>query len=414
MNALKDQYVYRPMPAGETAYARAARYAQQHSHDLNLAFTTLFQLGLPTRITNDYVRQLTTLGHIEGDTLKQVNMFLQEKARDNHPYLRRLLHDIAEDALWRRNRAVIAIDPDLWRELGEVDNEDLFSGDVFGYLAMHDPFIFFPEPILRPTSDPQLTLYAIGVHVLGARPSDDSPLLGHDTVMLCSTSDPRMRTLHLKFLSVVIDAEGRERYVTFTRKPGEHIIDGVTSRVTIPVSRNRPLTFAELAELARLNWGSDEDDTELAELEGEDPAGEMVQLLRRTLGTIMYLCCDNADMVQRSAPRAGRKQRRRDPGELRPTVYEAGFTVGAALRQMRIERHAAAKSEPTGRTLRPHLRRAHFRRVRYGPGRALLSQPRFFPMTMVNAHLDDGEKVMVRPAKTTPPPAHPAELGSVQ
>lgn len=126
-------------------------------------------------------------------------------------------------------------------------------------------------------------------------------------------------------------------------------------------------------------------------------AERAVAVMRHALAAVMYLCCSNRDLQVRPAKtvrakKSGGKQRAQAP----PVVIDAGFQLGAKIRGWRIEQQRRGPSVPSGQRRKPHPRRSHFHRFRYGPGRSKLSQPRFMPMIWVNAD-DRKELVMIKP-----------------
>ena len=79
---------------------------------------------------------------------------------------------------------------------------------------------------------------------------------------------------------------------------------------------------------------------------------------------VAYLCSANADIVAVYKPK---KEKRRNNAKKRSqaTWHEVGYRIGAELRNyMRVKYE---RGEKTGRTVRPHMRRAHWHHYWIGP-----------------------------------------------
>lgn len=94
------------------------------------------------------------------------------------------------------------------------------------------------------------------------------------------------------------------------------------------------------------------------------------------LSMLMYLCSDGPDYGDRTPPayREPRrvKGRRRWIAPQKPTQWTVGVRIGAAIRAYRAEPEHGTEREdkaPTGRTVRPHIRRAHWHGFWTGPRR---------------------------------------------
>ncbi len=120
------------------------------------------------------------------------------------------------------------------------------------------------------------------------------------------------------------------------------------------------------------------------------------------LTLLLYLGGD-PDLVRQLHPgaRPDREQRlrRRDPDRWRdlhdPAVWRVGATYRAAIERWEIE-HARERGEPTGRTVRPHIRRAHAHLYWTGPGRGAPRVHFLLPIEVHGARPSDE-----RPGPTT-------------
>lgn len=99
-------------------------------------------------------------------------------------------------------------------------------------------------------------------------------------------------------------------------------------------------------------------------------------MLREAIGgavaTVLYVCAENAEMrsdapaPKRPAPKKG--ERVYAPSQ--QTVWAVAWRIGAAIGAARQAVARVTASAPTGRTVRPHIRRAHWHTYRVGKGRA--------------------------------------------
>jgi len=87
--------------------------------------------------------------------------------------------------------------------------------------------------------------------------------------------------------------------------------------------------------------------------------------VRPWLALLMYLCSKGADTERRDPPPSGRHRGpRREPGGT-VTRVDVGFRIGAAIRKYRSTSSTEAS---TGKSVAPHLRRAHFHTYYSGAG----------------------------------------------
>lgn len=112
---------------------------------------------------------------------------------------------------------------------------------------------------------------------------------------------------------------------------------------------------------------------------------------------VLYLCTAAADIS-----RGGHSERPHNPAPVKtrrhglrvfpvdePRQWDVGVRIGAALRAA-YQREGTGEGEPTGRHVRPHVRRAHWHTYRVGPGRTE-SRLRWLPPVAVN--VDDAGKL---------------------
>lgn len=98
-------------------------------------------------------------------------------------------------------------------------------------------------------------------------------------------------------------------------------------------------------------------------------------LFARAAQLVLYLCAANAEARIASPPERAAPPRPKTPQQdklfapSQETVWAIGYRLGAAIRAAREAVRRAEASAPTGRTVRPHMRRGHWHGYRVGPGR---------------------------------------------
>ncbi len=96
------------------------------------------------------------------------------------------------------------------------------------------------------------------------------------------------------------------------------------------------------------------------------------ELLKPALSILVYLCCDNRDVVEQPVVRPTRKKRRKSVRKDRhPFFVEVGWRIGPRLHAARraAGRVRDGDSIPTGVERAPHQRAGHFHRYWTGPKR---------------------------------------------
>lgn len=115
-----------------------------------------------------------------------------------------------------------------------------------------------------------------------------------------------------------------------------------------------------------------------------------------SLNMLLYLSADNMDLGPIAAPHVGGRV---VPGTTKLDPHELGYRVGTALRKARTTTRATG-SEPTGRGVTPHIRRAHWHRFWTGPrngDRKLVV--RWINQTLVNADHESDTTMTIRPIR---------------
>lgn len=103
------------------------------------------------------------------------------------------------------------------------------------------------------------------------------------------------------------------------------------------------------------------------------PPGEpwMVEGHRKLLSLVLYLCAEDADIAGDRAPCNPQPIKTKRGPRLfpaqSPTTWDVGVRLGAALRAAYRREQTESDATPTGRNVRPHVRRAHWHTFLAGP-----------------------------------------------
>lgn len=91
------------------------------------------------------------------------------------------------------------------------------------------------------------------------------------------------------------------------------------------------------------------------------------RLLEPLLSLALYLCAA-PDLTRRTAPSSPARTRPgAAPAATGPTEWDVGVRMGAGLRAAYAREQTSGEAAPTGRHVRPHIRRAHWHTILSGP-----------------------------------------------
>lgn len=237
--------------------------------------------------------------------------------------------------MWRRHRIVYHVHDDLLDSLSATPASVAVPCEVLARLPHPDPFIAFPNPLPATIGDngPPLAQPPVytGMLVTGYT----------ETHELCSTTDPRLHTLNVAL-------GGYLRYEGQARTYEEHVL-------TFPIEGT--LTVDEMVQqhfVAARKLATPDDDDRYA--------------YTLALSLLLYLCSDQPDMRASAAPSRRGKGKRQRPKDA-ATVVDVGFDIGPKLggQQSRRDDGEDSSSATTGRTVRSHIRRAHWHTYNTGP-----------------------------------------------
>ncbi len=134
---------------------------------------------------------------------------------------------------------------------------------------------------------------------------------------------------------------------------------------------------------------------------------EMLEYISGELSLLLYLCSDAPDMGDREPPKYIEPKRIKGQNKWiprqKPEIWDVGVRIGAAIRRYgAAEKQNASDAEPTGRTVRPHIRRAHWHGFWSGPRKEPARQRfayKWIPPIPVNLTPDGDLPAVVRDVK---------------
>lgn len=264
-------------------------------------------------------------------------------------------------AAWRSTQGIYRFDPTLFEEVYEAPITGKVPWDVLRRLPEWCCYVEMPVEVdlhyssgFKVEYEPGKRLFGFFVH------------LEWDVIE------------HTEVLRFALDVEGKDFLVPAMLHRAETVEDGL----------DRTFQYYRKAMIRR--YHGDIDAKYIESMLNKEAWDADAELLKHLISVAVYLCCDEND-VPRPAPRPDRfvttkKGRKICPTPNKPQVYECGVRIGAALRWA-AEQHkeAAEAGAPTGRTVHPHVRKAHYHHYWKGPRdgeRTLIAH--FLPSIQVN------------------------------
>lgn len=100
-------------------------------------------------------------------------------------------------------------------------------------------------------------------------------------------------------------------------------------------------------------------------------SSEVLDNINGELSMLLYLCSEEPDYGDRQPPAYAQptriKGRYKWIPKQKPEIWDIGIRLGAAIRRYQASERHAEGAEPIGRTVRPHIRRAHWHGFWTGP-----------------------------------------------
>lgn len=125
-----------------------------------------------------------------------------------------------------------------------------------------------------------------------------------------------------------------------------------------------------------------ESDADKVKKDYQELLGEDLSLVKKAMSLVLYICSDEAEMRDRDEPdwepgfprpKVTKGEERLFPAD-RNRLVDVGRELGAMLREGTAHNEPSA---PTGRTVRPHLRRGHWHGFWTGPRKENRDQQKF-------------------------------------
>ncbi|MGW6217840.1 hypothetical protein [Streptomyces sp. NPDC055109] len=281
--------------------------------------------------------------------------------------------DYAVHLNWKKAKVVYDVEPTMMSTLAEMDTHDLLPGGILRQLPHPNPVFVFTEghPVVRADKTSALVR---AMYVSGRRAEGT----------LCDTSDPEAAEYQLTFKCDLPDDTGTVVDMDSVRISVGILDDSFTLRATID------------AVLKNYVWEPLMTDTSSVEAKRaymEAPA-------HFGIAHLLYVCSEKADTLRKPVGRKPARKGGRRP-ERALQLCQVGWRIGPAIKATR-DSIANTRETPvtgSGRTVAPHIRRAHLHTFRYGKERAL-SKVHWLPPIFVNANGEqtsiDGTIVPVR------------------
>lgn len=241
---------------------------------------------------------------------------------------------------WRYSRSVYRFDPDVYRELVETP----FSGDI-------------PQEVLLRLPEWSVFVEMQEESVSGFFASLDYASPERAELLFVFCIEGRLTPFNIRLSSGTIENSFAQTLKEFEALVGDNNeLKADYTKVLGPNSSH-----------VKFDGGVDGVRKELTEVLGED-----LSLVKKALSLILYICSDEAEIRDRDAPdwepgyprpKMTKGQERLFPAD-RNRIVDVGRELGAMLRESSVRSEPGA---PTGRTVRPHLRRGHWHGFWTGP-----------------------------------------------
>jgi hypothetical protein len=275
-----------------------------------------------------------------------------------------VIHCNRVEKLWRtQGRQVLSMHPGLTAEVRMATSAKIVP-EVFATLPYRDPLVVFPGGIDIPSWKDGETMKCLGFFTHGRidhveaflhRPGVSASTIFDEGVTVTSTHDAAAGVFSVIIVNVV-ESPGREPMYEY-------------NRIAFPM--DGPTTLKEIIDqkVANYGWEGGMFSGQWGDSDKIAQQAFMRSQLSVALGSVMYLCSTvlDAEVVPKS-----RIKRAWGPNARQvPNLINVGWRIGPALTAARAEAREKEASNLPGRSLPPHQRRAHFKTVWTGQGRAV-------------------------------------------
>ena len=270
--------------------------------------------------------------------------------------------------LWMRTRVVYIADTDAAKAVANTDwSSTVIPEETLRRLPHSNPIVVFQEPFDVPIANGVVMRFECFI-VTGRG----------DAWSGFSSDNPEIDSLDITFLGRKVDTEGNipgmERGGNsngFVSSKAFGLFRIITPLADMSMEERIDQTIKSAASLNSINSDLEE-------------ATEVVRnMVTRCISLLVYLATDDVDATEQQVhlpvlgevprPKIPKGRSKGNPAKPRnsepTTVVELGYRIGAALRAYKTE-SGINKSEPTGKTVAPHIRRAHLHTFTRGPGRS--------------------------------------------
>ncbi|MFI2616606.1 hypothetical protein [Streptomyces sp. NPDC018584] len=315
----------------------------------------------------DYLRQFGALGYaktIATGGLKpgQEDKVLRLPSANIAKSIKISAGDYAIYWNWQKTKVVYDVEPTLMHSLADMDTSDVLPGGVLRQLPHPDPLFVFTEgyPIMHKDEKPGLLR---AMYVSGRRADNTS----------CSTSDPEVTQYQLTFNSDLVNDDGE-------------VIDLDSVRISIHLADHSFTIRKVIDEVIKdYPW-----EPLMVDRSSEEQKRNYLEALAHFgVAHLLYVCSEKADTQRKPVGRKPAKKGQRPPRPVQ--LHQVGWHIGPSIKATRelIERERRAMGHNTGRTVTPHIRKAHLHTFKHGPGRTL-SKVKWLPPIFVRAN---GEQI---------------------
>jgi hypothetical protein len=280
-----------------------------------------------------------------------------------------VVHCNRVESLWRtQGRQVLSMHPGLTSEVRMATSAKIVP-EVFATLPYRDPLVVFPGGVDIPSWKDGETMRCLGFFTHGRvdhtyqnsgvmvrTPGKSADDCFDEAVTVTSTHDADSEVFSVIIVNLV---EGRGMVPMYEY-----------NRIAFPMER--PVTLKEIVDQKVANYGWDGYDRGESWKAADDKIVQQAFMraqLSLVLGSVMYLCSTVLDAEE--VPKSRIKRAWGATTRQVPNLINVGWRIGPALTAARAEARQKEASSLPGRSLPPHQRRAHFKTVWTGQGRAV-------------------------------------------
>jgi len=265
---------------------------------------------------------------------------------------------------WAHTRIIYIIDKDTALAVSDTDwASTIIPGEVLRNLPHPNPLIVLPKPLFLAAEEGAAEKYEAFI-VLGINQSNGQVL---------DTHDPAATGLTISFIGTVVDADTHTDLIANQTDPKTGQIRSSVQMAGLMMSTPfKDLTMTERRESVKQEIGDLPPALRTGFNSVDDAMSESSDLVGYALALLVYLTTSEFDSEKtkvtsktKNSKKNGRKNVNSGDSEA-STVVSVGYRMGAALRQAKTSNSEAQGT--SGRTVAPHIRRAHLHTFYRGEG----------------------------------------------